>query len=231
MEINNNLITFIVEYYEILQENENEIKELYNEGSKILIIENKQNNKNVSNSISKQIPIGKRRILKYSGEEIGKNLFIHIQSEIEQPYKKLIIDEIFNCLINEFNIIIQYHSIHINPILDPIINLLPINNNNNKINNNKIIENFKPIEVNSPEEINQTLSILVTNLSYKIAPSNFLNILNKYGKIIKYCQSKGILLVEYSNKKEMYAAISCNSYEFEGRTVYIKRCPKELRWN
>lgn len=196
-EIEQDIIVFVVEYYETLQKANDEILGAYNEAAKLVISQNNEPLKVFTSNFHKNLPLGKRQILKMNGHIRKNKMFVQVQSECEQPYKKLLIDEVFLCTLNETTILINYHSIHINPLIEPVSFLPPPKPKTVIVK--KVVE--KPAEeVASIDDVKLDFCILCSNIPFKYPPKDFLPVVAKYGKVNKYVQGKGKLLVEFSGK-------------------------------
>lgn len=224
-----NLATFIVEYYETLHNNSKDLSDCYVDGARLVIFQGTEQPKSCVNDYSRYIPLGKRKILKYSGNTVGNRLYIHVQSEIEQPYKILIVDESFTCVLSDVSIMVAYHSIHINPLLEPITVLPPPKP--------KIITVVKPkieikpaVEVESPEKMNTKVCLVVKNLPFNKPPADFIPVLEKFGHVSKYCQAKGQLLAEFEKLDDLFKARDANYDEWNGRKPSVKRWRSDWTW-
>ena len=225
-----NLVTFLVEYYESLHSNAKEIGNAYIDGARLIIFQGIEQPKSYVSDYSRYIPSGKRKILKYSGNTIGSRLFVHVQSEIEQTSKKLILDEAFSCVISEVSIMISYHTIHINPLLEPIAVLPPPKPKIITVVKPKPVEVKPAVEVEHPDLLNTRNSAIVSNLPYNTPPSEFVAVLEKFGHIVRYCQTKGKLIAEFENIKFMHKAVESTFKEWNGRMPKVFRCPREFAW-
>ena len=230
--MNPDVTVFIVEYYEMIQNQISDIGNAYAEGAKMVIFEKNNPIKSIASNFYRYIPQGKRKIIKYSGDTVNNQLYIHVQSIVEQPYNNQKIDEAFICILTETSIMILYHSMHMLPLLEPISQLPPPPPQKVFVKAPppppKVIQ--QPVEVDTPEKIDQSCATLVTNMPFQVPPKEFLPILQPFGQITHYCQNKGQLLVQFSKKPEMYDSLTLTSVEWNGRNVNVRRCPKELKW-
>ncbi|EAY14068.1 hypothetical protein TVAG_478930 [Trichomonas vaginalis G3] len=225
-----NIATFLVEYYETLHNNSREVNNVYVDGARLIIFQGIDQPKAFVSDYAKYIPIGKRKILKYSGSTIGSRLFVHVQSEIEQPYNKLIVDESFSCVLSDVSIMISYHSIHINPLLEPIAVLPPPKPKIITVVKPKPVEVKPAVEVELPQALNTKNSVIVQNLPFNKPPAEFIPILEKFGHVSKFCQAKGKLMAEFSNIDDMFKARDAVYKDWNGRTPKVFRCPREYKW-
>ena len=230
---------FIVEYYEILHTSSPEIKNIYADNAELHIFNKNDKELIFKSNFQNNVPLGKRKIIKYSGYSIpDQRIFVHVQSELEQPYNKMLVDEVFVCSLTSTTILINFHSIHINSLINPIeekkeqkpaISF--------KAPKQRTIPGVKPkppkttpIEVKSINELKTAKCILVQNLPFKEKPSDFLPLLEVHGNIVKYCETKGKLLAEYDLIEDMFAARDANYEQWRGRQPKVIRCPKEVKF-
>ena len=225
-----NVVTFVVEFYEILTNSIKEIANVYAEGAKLIVFQGKEAAKIYVSNYERVLNPEKRKITLVSGKVIGSHLFVHVQSEITQKGEKLISDESFVCLMKDTSILILYHTIHINPLLEPIVVLPPPPKVVHTVVKPKV-EKKPAEEVANVTPLKKSNCIIINNLPYNKPPKEFIPVMEKYGKVLRFYQMKGRLVVEYEKVEEVYKAKEAYYSEWNGRTPRVFRPPKDYNWN
>ena len=238
-QVDDNIKIFIIEYYEILHTVSPEIKNIYADNAELHIFNKNEKELIIKSNFQNSIPLGQRKILNYGGYCIpDQRIYVHVQSELEQPYNKMLVDEAFVCSLTSTTILINFHSIHINPLINPIEEKKEPKptmsfkapkqqtNMNTKAKHQKIT----PTEVKSINDLKTVKCILVQNLPFKEKASEFLPQLEIHGNIVKYCETKGKLLAEFDMIEDMFTARDASYEQWRGRQPKVMRCPKEVRF-
>lgn len=225
MDVDQTALIFIVEYYEMFSNNKVQLNSVYAEGARIVLYNQGNRIQQYTQNFHNVVPSGEREILACSGEIIGTDLYVHVKSSLTLPNKKLYLDECFRCLLSDSNIMILYHSIHVNPLLTEIP---PLPQNSPKPAP-KPIPKPPSMEVNSPQELDYKKSVVIYNLPFNIPPSKFVSVLNsKIGHVEKYVQSEGKLLAQFESNVEQKKAVETTFDVFHGRTPKAKWMPRDF---
>ena len=225
-----NIVTFVVEYYEYLSYTVKDISNIYTDGAKIILYQGKEQAKVYVSNYERILITGPRKINLVTGNVIDNRLYIHVQSEVTQNAKKLVLDEAFICVMNDTSIFIQYQSIHVNPLIDPVVVLPPPNVP--KLHPPKPKIEKKPAEeVATPEPMKKSNCIIINNLPYKTPPKEYLPVMEKHGPIIRFLQLKGRLIVEYEKIEDVYKAKDGYYGEWNGRSPKVFRPPRDYNWD
>lgn len=236
MDTDQVILIFIVEYYENLQNNRQNIGSVYAEGAKLLVYNKDKPVMQCKSNFQTLLPLGNRKILSYDGEIIQKTLFVHVKSSLATPGSTDIVDEAFTCTLTDSSMLITYHSIHINPFLGelpplppPPVKVAPPP----KVEPKPAPPPPKPaVEVKGPKEFDGQLSVLVKNLPYKIPPSEFVPEMSKrFGRVVKFCQGSGKLVAQFETRKQRNEAVHAPEIEWNGRIVRIIGLPQNLQWD
>ena len=226
-----NVKIFVVEFYELLHNCSEEMKNIYADNAELHIYNRNTPGQVIKNNFEKAIPLGKRKITKYSGSVIDAKMFVHVQSELEQPYNKMVVDESFVCSLTKASILINYQSIHINPLIEPIeekkVEVAKPKQMQKQAQETQK-EAKKAVEVKSIDDLKTVKCVLVLNLPFKEKPSEFLPQLEMHGNIIKYCETKGKLLAEFEKIEDMFKAKDAKYPAWKGRQPKVIRCPKQF---
>lgn len=229
MDVDELSLIFIVEYYEYLVNNKKEINQAYSDNA-CLYLYLKNNPLRVYRSdFHTAIPNGVRTILSCCGERVGDKLYVHVKSTIAQP-SIANVDECFTCGIKGSSILILHHSIHVNPIVEEIKKLPPPPPKPKVIKEPK--KEPKPaVELDSPDKVKQEWSIFVKNLSFKVAPKEFIKVLEKYGHVTHFVQGRGKLLAQMEDPKVIGKLTHLDEFEWNGRIPKIIRMPRNIIWD
>ena len=237
MNADDTALIFVVEYYEMYANGRDALANAYKEDARAILYFKDRQIKQTTQNQYKLVPDGIRNILACSGQIVGNDLFVHVKSTLTLPGSTDFVDEVFRCHLTDTSILITYHSIHVNPIVAVLPPLAPLPSphtappNNDRQQNTKQEQPKKPrvpaVEVNSPSELNSKLSVLVENLSFSIAPSKFLPLLEQFGQVLKFCQTGGKIVAEYESFPDMKSALSTKFENWNGRVPRIKRMPQD----
>ncbi|OHT10961.1 hypothetical protein TRFO_19534 [Tritrichomonas foetus] len=236
MNVDETALIFIVEYYETFANDRDKLANAYAEGARLILFNKDKQIMQCSQNFQNVVPNGVRKILSCSGEVISHDLFVHVQSTLTMPGSTDIVDECFRCQLTDSSILITYHSIHVNPIIAELPPLPP-----------PVVKPAAPpkpakteppkrprppaVEVNDPYALNSKLSVLVVNLPFNRPPSEFVKVLEDFGHVVKFAQSKGKLVAEFERFEEMKAATSKDHPEWNGRTPFVHRMKPGFTFN
>ena len=124
MNLDQDTLIFLVEYYEALANDRTRLETAYTENAKVIVQFRETPQRIFTNKFGSIPPKGKRKILHVDSCQFNNYKFVHVLSDLIQPNSSSRVDECFHLIITDSNIFINYQSIHINPFLD-IIKLLP----------------------------------------------------------------------------------------------------------
>ena len=229
-KMDKNIVTFVVEYYEYLSHSVRDISNLYVDGAKIILFQGKEQEKVYVTNYERILISGPRKVKIVSGHVIGNRLYVHVQSEVTKNAKKLVLDEAFICVMNDTSILIQYQTIHVNPLLDPVEVVLPPPLPKVAPAKPKV-EKKQAEEVATHEPMKKSNCIIVNNLPFRTPPKEFLPVMEKHGTILRFLQLKGRLVVEYEKIEDVYKAKDGYYSEWNGRTPKVFRPPKDYNWD
>lgn len=235
MNVDETALIFVVEYYEMLTSNREMLGNAYAEGARIVLYNKQKPISQCCSNFHKFIPAGVRKILQCSGTQIGDKLYVQVKSTLVQPAVLDYLDECFVCNLTESNMLIIYHSVHVNPIVEPLPILPPP-----PVVAKKQVPKQEPppppkieptVEVNSPADLDPKKSALFQNLSFEAPPSDFVPVLEKYGHVVKFSQIKGKLVCEFALRETVNNLIHLpQQIEWHKRAVRIIRMPFNFEW-
>ena len=235
MNLDQAALIFIVEYYELLQNNRDEIPAVYADGARMVLTLKDKPPQKYQKDFQMVIPKGPRKIIECSGETIGDRLFIHVRSSLSRASTTDFVDEAFSCTVTDTSILINYHSIHVNPFLSKLEQLPPPPPKPVQKPQEKPQEKPKPPPP-PPEEITNIrafdprLTVFVRNLPFKVPPSEFIRELERFGRVVKFAQERGKLLAQFETRAARSEATHANEFEWNGRTPRIGGMPQDFQW-
>ncbi|KAH0789560.1 hypothetical protein GPJ56_006526 [Histomonas meleagridis] len=233
MDVDNTALIFIVEYYEMLVNEKDKLPNAYAEGAPLFMYIKNQPLKVVHQQYQNVIPNGVRTITNCSGEVINGKLYVHVQSTLAQPSIAKV-DECFTCQLKDSCILILHHSIHVNPIIEPLPKLPPPPPPKPVVKPEPKPApkpRDPPIEVDSPDKFIQRFTIFVKNLPFQVAPKEFLAVIEKHGHVSHFMQGKGKLLAQMEDPKIIGKITHLPEFEWNGRKPRIMRMPVNLIWD
>ncbi|KAK8853891.1 hypothetical protein M9Y10_016434 [Tritrichomonas musculus] len=237
MDVDETALIFVVEFYETFANNKEKLALAYAEGARLVLYNKDKHVRQYSQNFQNVVPSGIREILSCSGEIINSDLFVHVQSTLTLPGSVDILDECFRCQLTDSSILIIYHSIHVNPILSELPPLPPPTPKvvPQPAKQAKPAPPKKPktptVEVDSPQNVDYKKSVVVKNLSYKSAPSNFVPILESVGHVLKFVQGNGQLIAEFETKDDQVNAVNKTYEEWNGRKPHVIWMNKDFQFN
>ena len=228
------ILTFLVEYYETLDQNIKAIDDAYSQDAVLVKFVKEEQPRTCRSNFYREIKRGRREILKYHGKVIDSNLFIDVASRLDED----LIDESFCCSVTDSTMLITYHSIHVKPYLKPLaapkIEKAFRNDGMKRVANEiKPLEQPSlppPEEVDSIKELRTKQCIIARNIPFTAVPSELIeDYLSKYGYVKRFYQADGLLIAEYDELDQLYQALVKESIDWKGRTVSLRRLPKDFR--
>jgi hypothetical protein len=231
MQVDDTALVFIVEFFELLQTARARLSSAYSENARMILQLRDQPTKALSQPFHLAIPAGPRKLLQCSGEVISGFLYVHVRSTLTLPTETQILDEAFVCSLSEAGIIIQYHSIHISPILSAKPILPPPKPLPKPAPAPAKPPPAKPapIEVVGLATLDPNKSVMVKNLPFGKPSVEYLpELVKNFGDVVKYAQTKGKLAVEFIDRDTRNRAARATWSEWNGRLAkVVKFDPKE----
>lgn len=219
-------LTFIVEYFELLQSDRDRLAAAYSDTARVIINFRDRPPAPQMSPFLKGIPIGSRSLFQCSGEVISGLLYVHVRSRLFLASEAQVVDEAFVCSLTPETITIQYHSIHIGPVLSETPVLPPprpaVTAKAPEIVRPPPKPKIDPVEVTSMDQLDGSKSVIVKNLPFISPPSEYLPVLvEHFGPVVKYVQQKGVLGAEFQEKEARDRAVHSTWEKWKGRLANV----------
>jgi hypothetical protein len=230
MDLEDTAVIFVVEYYELLQANRERLSTAYADGARILLYHRDKPLRTIN---ANSIPKGHRTILQCTGETIPPFLYIHVISNLTTSTGVEVLDEAFTCTVHNQSIQILYQSIHVGPILAEIPPLPPPPAATKPVQPPppKPKPKAVPVEVSDPNELNEANAVLVLNLPFRVPPSDYVTVLEKFGEIPKFAQTSGKLLVEFRDRRTRNEALHAVIEDWHDRLPKYRPMSRPFSWD
>lgn len=232
MNCDQDALIFVVEYFEMLEHDRASISNVYDLGARMVLMVKEGQPQRYSNDFHRVIPPGKRKIIQCNGEVIDGRLFVHVYSSLERPSGTDFVDEAMSCTLRDASILINYHTIHVLPFYAKLAQLPPPPPPAPKPAP-KPVEKPKPpppTEVTDLRSFDTRLSVFVRNLPFAVPASEFVSVLERFGRVVKFAQTKGKLVAQFETRAARNEATHAEEFEWNGRTPRIGGMPPDFQW-
>lgn len=227
---------FMNNFYEVLNKNPSEILMFYKDGAKLNVSSPANTQETRISDYDQILPKGEHKIFRSNAQKIGNEVSGHCSGYIKVDNDNFLQSNemiVYDPSTNPFKII--YYSINLSQ-MDPAIipeepkkQEMPAEVKKEVKKDTMVEKNVKegPVLVDNPSDLMKSRTLLASNLPYNIKQSEVLLKFESFGKVTKYCATKGKMLIEYENPSDIYNAINC-SLRLNGRNVNIKKMDVEF---
>lgn len=226
MDVDELSLLFVVEYYEYLSTDRSRIDGAYADGASLHLYLKENPPRVYRSSFHTAIPRGVRTVLSCCGSLIADRVHVHVKSTIAQP-SIAHVDECFTCAVSGGSLLIEHHSIHVNPIASPVRRLPPPPP---PARAPPPPPPPPPVELDDPSQLRREQTVLVKNLSFSCAPSAYLRVLSSRARVTHYVQGRGKLLAQLSDSASAASLARESPDAWCGRVPRVIRMPRDLVW-